>query len=154
MSDRTDRDHGSDVTDREVISLMRLVHLIEAANQNRPSSDLDLRARMIIQDLGLSGAAPIVDVRRRLEVTPSTMTSLADRLERGGYVKRVAHPTNRRTIVLELTAKGKRAFQGEMEFYRQLIDQALSPLGDKAKRVVLHALARLPRTGAPTEPQT
>ena len=148
----SERDDGGDVTDAEVISLMRLVHLIEAANQNRPSSDLDLRARMVIQDLGLAGAAPIVEVRRRLEVTPSTMTSLADRLERGGYVKRVAHPTDRRTIVLELTAKGKRAFQGEMGFYRQLIDQALSPLGDKAKRIVLRALAGLPRAGAP-EPE-
>lgn len=135
---------SSDVSETEAIALMRLVHLIEAANQNRPSSDLDLRARMVIQDLGLAGAAPIVDVRGRLQLTPSTMTSLADRLERGGYVRRQPHPTNRRVIVLELTAKGKRAFRGELDFYRQLIDQTLSPLGDEARRVVLRALTRLP----------
>ena len=123
---------------------MRLVHLIEAANQDRPSSDLDLRARMVIQDLGLAGPTPIVDLRGRLSVSPSTMTSLADRLERGGYVQRQAHPTNRRVIVLKLTAKGKRAFRGELEFYRQLIDQVLSPLGDDAKRMVLRALTALP----------
>lgn len=132
------------VSEGEITSLMRLVHLIEAANQDRPSSDLDLRARMVIQDLGLAGSAPIVDVRGRLKVSPSTMTSLADRLERGGYVRRLPHPTNRRVIVLELTAKGKRAFRGEMEFYRQLIDQVLSPLGEPAKRVVLRALTELP----------
>lgn len=134
----------NDISQDEAVALMRLVHLIEAANQNRPSSDLDLRARMVIQDLGLAGAAPIVDVRGRLQLTPSTMTSLADRLERGGYVRRKPHPTNRRVIVLELTAKGKRAFQGELDFYRQLIDQTLSPLGDEARRVVLSALTQLP----------
>jgi DNA-binding MarR family transcriptional regulator len=142
MSARTPKD-GS-VSEVEASSLMRLVHLIEAANQNRPSSDLDLRARMVIQDLGLAGAAPIVDVRGRLQLTPSTMTSLADRLERGGYVRRQPHPTNRRVIVLELTPKGRRAFQGELDFYRELIDRTLSPLGEEAKRVVLRALARMP----------
>lgn len=129
------------VSASDAASLMRLVHAIEAANQNRPSSDLDLRARMVIQDLGLASGAPIVEVRRRLQLSPSTMTSLADRLERGGYVRREAHPTNRRVTVLELTAKGKRAFRAELEFYETLIEQTLSPLGDEARRVVLRALA-------------
>ncbi len=142
MNERSSKSAG--VSEDEAVALMRLVHLIEAANQNRPSSDLDLRARMVIQDLGLVGAAPIVDVRTRLQLTPSTMTSLADRLERGGYVRRKPHPTNRRVIVLELTSKGKRAFDGELEFYRQLIDQTLSPLGHEARRVVLQALTKLP----------
>jgi DNA-binding MarR family transcriptional regulator len=132
------------VSDGEITSLMRLVHMIEAANQDRPSSDLDLRARMVIQDLGLAGPAPLVDVRGRLNVTPSTMTSLADRLERGGYVRRQPHPTNRRVTMLALTAKGKRAFSGEMEFYRSLIEQVLSPLGEDARRVILSALGKLP----------
>ncbi len=124
---------------------MRLVHLIEAANQNRPSSDLDLRARMVIQDLGLlGGTAPIVDVRRRLQLTPSTVTSLVDRLERGGYVLRAPMPGNRRVGVLSLTAKGKRAFQGELDFYGHLIEQTLSPLGAVARKAVLGALNRLP----------
>ena len=137
------------VSENEITSLMRLVHLIEAANQDRPSSELDLRARMVIQDLGLAGPAALVDVRGRLNVTPSTMTSLADRLQRGGYVRRQPHPTNRRITMLELTAKGKRAFSGEMEFYRNLIDQVLRPLGDDARHVVLRALAKLPGAFVP-----
>ncbi len=142
MSDRPSA--PPDVSQVEAVALMRLVHVIEAANQSRPSSDLDLRARMVIQDLGLAGDAPIVEVRRRLQLTPSTMTSLADRLERGGYVRRQPHPTNRRVIVLELTAKGRRAFRGELDFYRQLIHHTLSPLGGDARHVVLRALTRLP----------
>lgn len=136
-------------SETEIVSLMRLVHLIEAANQDRPSSSLDLRARVVIQDLGLSGPAGIVDLRGRLGVSPSTMTSLADRLERGGYVQRQAHPTNRRVIVLKLTAKGKRAFRGELEFYRHLIEQVLRPLDEDARQAVRTALSSLP--GAPAK---
>lgn len=143
MSNRQDS-QPPEVSERDAMALMRLVHLIEAANQNRASSHLDLRARMVIQDLGLSGATPILDVRTRLQMTPSTMTSLIDRLERGDYVRRRAHPTDRRTIVLELTAKGKRAFVGEKVFYRQLIDQVLEPLGAAARKSVLKALGELP----------
>lgn len=134
-----------------IVNFMRLVHLIEAANQDRPTSSLDLRARIVIQHLGLAGAAPILAVRQRLNLTPSTMTSIADRLERGGYIRRRPHPSDRRGTVLELTAKGRRAFDGELAFYQRLIDQALDPLGDAAKALVLRALAELPGREVPDE---
>ena len=68
------------------------------------SDGLDLRARMLLQDLGLEGESAILEVRQRLRLTPSTLTSLADRLERDGYLERRRHPTDRRTVVLALTA--------------------------------------------------
>ncbi|UDY22592.1 MarR family winged helix-turn-helix transcriptional regulator [Nocardioides sp. Kera G14] len=130
----------SGATEREIESLMRLVHVIEAEHRARPTSALDLRARMLIQDLGLNGATPILAVRRRLRLTPSTMTSLADRLERDSYIERRAHPTDRRTVVLALTPEGERAFAAEKEFYRHLIDDSLKSLGDEARALVLSAL--------------
>jgi DNA-binding MarR family transcriptional regulator len=130
-------------TDREIESLMRLVHVIEAEHRARPTSALDLRARMLIQELGLNGATPILLVRRSLRLTPSTLTSLADRLERDGYLERRRHPTDRRTVVLALTAAGKRAFKAEKEFYRHLIDDSLRSLDPDARSHVLSALAGL-----------
>ena len=132
------------VTEADALGLMRLVHLIEAANHDRATSQLDLRQRLVIQGLGLWGPTPIVAVGQRLGVSPSTMTGLCDRLERGGYVERRSHPSDRRATVLALTRKGRRAFDGEKQFYRRLIDQALAPLGEPARRVVLRALAELP----------
>lgn len=134
-------------SEREIEALMRLVHVIEARHRARPTSNLDLRARMLIQELGLEGERPILAVRRSLRLTPSTLTSLADRLERDGYLERRAHPTDRRTVVLALTETGRRAYAAEKEFYRHLIDDALEPLDPEARAYVLAALAGMARSG-------
>lgn len=131
----------SGASEREIEALMRLVHVIEAEHRARPTSALDLRARMLIQELGLNGETPILAIRRSLRLTPSTLTSLADRLERDGYLERRRHPTDRRTVVLALTSTGKRAFAAEKAFYRHLIDDALQPLDSAARSYVLAALA-------------
>lgn len=138
---------GSGATDREIEGLMRLVHVIEAEHRARPTSALDLRARMVIQELGLNGESPILSVRRSLRLSPSTLTSLADRLERDGYVERRRHPTDRRTVVLALTATGKRAYRAEQEFYRHLIDDSLSALDAEARAHVLAALGGMGKLG-------
>lgn len=138
----------SGATDREIEALMRLVHVIEAQHRARPTSKLDLRARMLIQELGLNGESPILSVRQSLRLTPSTLTSLADRLERDGYLERRRHPTDRRTVVLALTPVGKRAYAAEKEFYRHLIDESLQPLDAEARSYVLTALAGM------TQPQS
>jgi DNA-binding MarR family transcriptional regulator len=115
--------------------------IVEAEHRARPTSALDLRARMLIQELGLNGETPILIARRSLRLTPSTLTSLADRLERDGYIERRRHPTDRRTVVLALTPAGRRAFKAEKEFYRHLIDDSLQSLDAGARSHVLSALA-------------
>ena len=141
--------HGSDqearTTEREIEALIRLVHVIEAQHRARPTSHLDLRARMLIQELGLEGESPILAIRQRLRLSPSTLTSLADRLERDGYLERRRHPTDRRTVVLALTPLGKRAFGAEKDFYRHLIDDSLEPLDTESRAHVLTALAGIGR---------
>lgn len=135
---------GSGAGDGEIEGLMRLVHVIEAENRGRATSNLDLRARLVIQELGLQGPLTIVATRRRLRLTPSTLTSLADRLERDGYLERRRHPTDRRTVVLALTAAGEKAFRAEKAFYRQLINDTIRPLDPEAQRHVLAALGNVP----------
>lgn len=127
----------------ESVALMRLLHLMDAASAGRASMELDLRARRVVQVLGLSGPMPIMSVGQHLGVSPSTMTGLADRLEKEGYVRRRPHPKDRRATVLQLTAKGTRLFGREKDFYRRLIDETLSPLGEPARRLILDALSQL-----------
>lgn len=129
---------------QHILAFMGVIHRIEAANQDRATSRLDLRARIVIQYLGLSGHSSILAIRQRLNVTPSTMTSISDRLEKGGYVRRRPHPTDRRTTMLELTAKGRRAFEGEIDFYERLIDQGLAPFDAGTRQKMLRTLEELP----------
>jgi DNA-binding MarR family transcriptional regulator len=47
------------------------------------------------------------DVARNLNVTPAVVTGLIDRLERRGYVRRVASVYDRRRVYIELTTAGE-----------------------------------------------
>ncbi len=48
-----------------------------------------------------------VELSRKLNVTPSNITGIIDRLEEKGLVQRIKKQNDRRTSLLELTDKGK-----------------------------------------------
>lgn len=48
------------------------------------------------------------DLARECGLTTGAMTTLLDRMEELGYLRRVAHPTDRRRVMVELTAKARR----------------------------------------------
>jgi DNA-binding MarR family transcriptional regulator len=48
------------------------------------------------------------ELARECGLTTGAMTTLLDRLERLGYLRRVPHATDRRRVVVELTAKTRR----------------------------------------------
>jgi DNA-binding MarR family transcriptional regulator len=69
-------------------------------------SRTDLRCLDLVLELTIAGtpATP----RRLAEaasLTPSTITSVLDRLERAGYVRRTREQANRRQVALQLTAR-------------------------------------------------
>jgi DNA-binding MarR family transcriptional regulator len=53
-----------------------------------------------------TGTLPMGVVGKRLQVHPTSVTNSVDRLERDNMVARLAHPTDRRAILVTLTALG------------------------------------------------
>jgi DNA-binding MarR family transcriptional regulator len=53
------------------------------------------------------GKLPLGKVGDRLQVHPASVTNTVDRLEADGYVRREPHPSDRRTTLAVLTAKGR-----------------------------------------------
>jgi len=51
---------------------------------------------------------PMGKIGTRLQVHPTSVTSLVNRLVQDGHVERVPHPTDRRTTLVKLTPSGKR----------------------------------------------
>jgi len=127
---------------------MGLVHRATALSTERPTLELNVRQRLVLQCLGLEGARPIAVIGQQLGLTPSSMTGLVDRLEEQGLLRRERHPSDRRATLLRLSRKGEAAFQREVDFYRALVNETLSAMGDDAKRLVLEALAELERSAA------
>ena len=127
-------------------AIMGLIHRVTASNAERPTLGLNVRQRLIVQSIGLEGSGPMAAIGQQLGLTPSTMTGLVDRLEEQGFVSREPHPSDRRATVLRLTRKGEAAFRREVDFYRALLDETLSAMGDEAKHGVLNALAAIGRS--------
>lgn len=63
------------------------------------------------------GALPMASASARLQVHPTSVTSVVDRLERDGLVRREAHPTDGRATLVRITDAG-----------RELADEATSVL--------------------------
>lgn len=93
-----------------LLALQRATHVTletladELGEHALPASELNVLAN-------LAGVGPrtvsalAADVGSRV----TTMTSTLDRLERRGYLRRRPHPADRRAVVVELTAAGRRA---------------------------------------------
>jgi DNA-binding MarR family transcriptional regulator len=54
------------------------------------------------------GSLPLNKLGARLQVHPTSVTNAVDRLEQQGLLLRVAHPTDGRTTLAEITAAGRR----------------------------------------------
>jgi DNA-binding MarR family transcriptional regulator len=64
----------------------------------------------VLMLLGFSrkGLLPVGKVGERLQVHPASVTNAVQRLEEDGFVKRVANPVDGRSVLAEITPRGRR----------------------------------------------
>jgi DNA-binding MarR family transcriptional regulator len=58
--------------------------------------------------LSRRGSLPLGKMGARLQVHRTSVTNIVDQLERSGYVQRVPHDVDRRTVLASITAEGRR----------------------------------------------
>lgn len=136
-TNRADESHGR--------AVMALIHQITARGTRRPTLELNVRHRLVLQALGLEGSRSIAAIGQQLGLTPSTMTGIVDRLEELTLVRRERNSADRRATMLLLTRKGQVVFQREVDFYRELLDGMLEAIESKARPLVLDAVSHLGR---------
>jgi DNA-binding MarR family transcriptional regulator len=99
-----------------VVSVMRAeqIFLNRAATVLRPLG-LTFARYQVLGMLRWAGPLTLGAVGHRLWITPATVTSAVDRLENAGLCRRVAHPTDARATLVEITVKGRRLFDRAVE---------------------------------------
>jgi DNA-binding MarR family transcriptional regulator len=93
-----------------VTSLMRAQQIVLARVEEvlRPHDLTFARYEVLMLLLfSRSGALPLSRVGDRLQVHPTSVTNVVDRLEQQGLVRRSPHPSDRRTTLAELTGSGR-----------------------------------------------
>jgi DNA-binding MarR family transcriptional regulator len=112
----------------------RLSRWIQTEMTGDQEHDLSMRQLGALQYI-TGSETTLGDVARSLNVTPAVVTGLIDRLERRGYVRRVASMFDRRRVHIELTTAGEDIRdQAEGQLAKRL-DSAISalPEGDIAR---------------------
>jgi DNA-binding MarR family transcriptional regulator len=110
-----------------VTSLMR-VHQVLAKRADQILAPIDLtfaRYELLVRLYFRDGSLPLSQLGKQLQIHQTSITSLVDRLEKQGLIKRTPHPTDRRSTIAQMTPAG-RVLTGEAikllnsEFFRDL----------------------------------
>ena len=72
----------------------------------------------------------------RLSLTSGAITMLVDRLERGGWVRRRPHPSDRRAVLLELASEARTGVPTGLAEYHERIDALAKAIPDEHREAV------------------
>ena len=86
------------------------IAMVAALDAELAPLDITAAQFVILKSIALGEADSASGLCKDISYDPGAMTRMLDRLERRGLVRRVAHPNDRRTSNLELTAEGKAVF--------------------------------------------
>jgi DNA-binding MarR family transcriptional regulator len=81
--------------------------------------------------LDWTGPIPAGELARRLGITSGAVTGVIDRLERGGWVHRLADASDRRRVIVELVPPSEK----EADHYRQMLE-VFAPLQQEIGEVI------------------
>jgi DNA-binding MarR family transcriptional regulator len=87
------------------------------------------------------------DLAEFLGLSPRTITTAVDALERDGLLARLADPQDRRVTLVTLTPAGRALFESVAAYHRQLSEVVMAPLSADERRVLWDLLTRIRTEG-------
>lgn len=128
-----------------VTSIMR-VHQIVLARLNEALEPSDLTfpryEALMLLFYSRAGALPLGKMGDRLQVHPTSVTSLMDGLEKLGYATRTPHPSDRRTTLAQITERGREVAEEATRALNE-IDFGTAPLGRTDLTQLVEALRKI-----------
>lgn len=109
-------------------------------------SDLSVNEAHVLEAVRICGSAgqnTMSAVAKKLGISASALSTAVNALVRKEYLKRATSPADRRTVLLSLTEKGKRAEQTHRQFHDKMVECIGTTLSDVELFTLLASLARL-----------
>jgi DNA-binding MarR family transcriptional regulator len=85
----------------------------------------------------------IGEVAASMNVTSGNVTQVVNGLVREGFARRVGHPTDKRTTIVEMTEKGQQVYDEVRPMEQKLVSSVWAGLTDREKVLLTHLLAKL-----------
>ena len=100
----------------------------------------------VLECIGHLGPLTLGELSRKRLVSGGNITCVVDNLEKDGLVERVHNAEDRRTIVAQLTPKGKKVFDETFVHHAEFIADLASVLTDHEQDQLSHLLKKLGMT--------
>lgn len=135
----------------EVLQALSTYQATDAALRRRAAkalgmSEKDLTAlRHLLEAERIGRPLAPGELARTMGISSASITTLLDRLTKGGHITRRPHPTDRRALVIVATPEAGTRLQAVLETaYQQLIDTAAQLAAEHAQIVTafLHSMTR------------
>src|SRR5688500_8378146 len=97
---------------------------------------------LVLLQFSRKGSLPLGKMGERLMIHPTSVTNIVDRLESAGLLRRVAHPTDRRTTLAEITDEGRQAVEQATEAVNS-VAFALGGLSERELEQLIRLLRKL-----------
>lgn len=97
---------------------------------------------LVLLSFSRHGALPMSLMGQRLQLHPTSVTNIVDRLEGAALVRRTPHPTDKRTTLVEITDAGRRRCE-EATAAVTGADFGLTGLGRDEARTLFGLLAKV-----------
>jgi DNA-binding MarR family transcriptional regulator len=141
--------NGWDVTADGMTAVTSLLRVNQLVSQRADAilTDLELtfaRYEVLVVLYFNEDAVPLSYVARALQLHQASITSLVDKLEKQKLVERVAHPTDRRSTLAQITPTGKTRTRTAIDRLNAELYSALGLDPDEAK-VLVSLLTRMRR---------
>ncbi|MGP6156633.1 MAG: MarR family winged helix-turn-helix transcriptional regulator [Vulcanimicrobiaceae bacterium] len=134
-------------------SALALTLALKAASQR-----IEDAAHRLIESLGFTPAAKLhvllviwmageplamTELSRRVLVSKTNLTNLVDALESDGYVRRLEHPADRRSVLVATTAAGRKTAESGFPWAAEMIAEAMQDISPTERRAFVRTLAKL-----------
>lgn len=146
-SELWDKHIGPSTTMAAATSLMRVQQILQSAVDAalKPHGLTFARYEaLVLLYFSTKGSLPMRVMGERLQLHPTSVTNIVDRLEADRLVRRVGHPTDRRTTLVEITEAGLAARERATEAVTT-VDFGLTGLTDRQQEQLHELLTRVRR---------
>ncbi|TWP53509.1 MarR family transcriptional regulator [Lentzea tibetensis] len=136
-----------------VTSVMRVQQIIQSAVDAalKPHGLTFARYEaLVLLYFSRKGSLPMRVMGERLQLHPTSVTNIVDRLESDGLAQRVPHPTDRRTTLVEITDAGRARREAATEAV-VAVNLGLRGLTDRQTEQLTDLLAKVRRAAGDFE---
>lgn len=114
---------------------------------NQPVGEISFAEIHVVEYLGDRAACMMKELAEFLLVAVNTVTTIVDKLEDKQLVRRVRDESDRRIVMVELTDRGREAYQGILESRLNACRAMLTPLTEDEQDIFMVLMRKIAREG-------